>query len=141
MTEVLQTIIFVGGIGQLGVLIASALVPLRLNWRDEFQSLSRLHRQMYWVYGGYIVMSIVALGLISVFNAAELAAGSGLARAICFYVAVFWGVRLSLQAVLDVKEHLTTWWLKCGYHTLTILFLCFTLLYAWAALRPPIESL
>jgi hypothetical protein len=39
-------------VGQLGVLIASSLVPFRLNWRQEFKALSRLHRQMYWVYGG-----------------------------------------------------------------------------------------
>ena len=31
---------------------------------------------MYWVYGGYVVLSIVAFSLISVFNAVELAAGS-----------------------------------------------------------------
>ncbi len=54
----------------------------------------------------------------------------------CGYIAVFWGIRLSLQAVLDVKQHLATWWLALGYHTLTLLFLSFTLLFAWAALAP-----
>ena len=62
----LATLIFVAGIGQLSVLVASALVPVRLNWREEFKSLSRLHRQMYWVYGGYVVLSIIALGLLSI---------------------------------------------------------------------------
>jgi hypothetical protein len=133
----LSDLIFAAGWGQLCVLVASALVPLRLKWREEFQKLSHLHRQMYWVYGGYVVLSIIALGLISVINAQELASGSGLARSFCGYVAVFWGIRLSLQAVLDVKEHLTTWWLQAGYHTLTLLFVSFTLLYGWAAMHPP----
>jgi hypothetical protein len=132
----LATLIFAAGIGQLSVLIASALVPIRLQWRDAFQTLSPLHRQLYWVYGGYVVLSIVALALISLTSAEELASGSRLARAVCLYVALFWGIRLSLQGVLEVREHLTAWWLKAGYHTLTVLFASFTLLFAWAALRP-----
>jgi len=71
---------------------------------------------------------------VCIFNANELAAGSGLARCVCGYIAIFWGVRLSLQAVLDVKPHLSVWWLKAGYHTLTLLFASFTALFAWAAL-------
>ena len=35
-------------------------------------------------------------------------------------------MRLSLQTILDVKEHLTLWWLRAGYHTLTLLFASFT---------------
>lgn len=134
MDETLARLIFAAGIGQFAILIASALVPRRLQWGSELQSLSRLHRQMYWVYGGYIVLSIVAFGSISVFNAAELAGGSGLARGFCLYVAVFWGIRLALQAYLDVKEHLTAWWLKVGYHGLTVLFLALTVVYTWAAM-------
>ena len=126
MEAVLSNLIFAAGAGQLCVLIASALVPFRLNWREEFSPLSRLHRQMYWVYGGYVVLSIVAFSLISLFHSHELASGSGLARAFCGYVAVFWGIRICLQAVFDVKVHLTTWWLKAGYHVLTVLFTAFS---------------
>ena len=134
-TETLTRCLLAAGVGQLGVLIASALVPIRLDWKREFGSLSRLHRQMYWVYGGYIVLSIVAFGLITLFNAGELASGSPLARCFCGYVAVFWGIRVSLQPVLDVKQHLTTWWLFAGYHLLTVLFLYFTAIFAYAALH------
>jgi hypothetical protein len=135
MKEVLANLIFASGVGQLCVLVAAALVPLRLNWRKEFQTLSRLHRQMYWTYGGYIVLSIVALGLICLLNADELAGGSGLARGFCCYGAAFWGIRLGLQAVFDVREHLTTWWLRLGYHGLTVVFVSFTAIYGWAALH------
>jgi hypothetical protein len=103
----LARLIFVAGIGQLCVLIASALVPLRLNWRQELSTLSRLHRQMHWVYGGYVVLAIVALGLLSIVNAADLASGTPLARGVCAYIAVFWGVRLLLQAVFDAGDYLT----------------------------------
>jgi hypothetical protein len=133
MDTVLSRLIFAAGLGQLSVLIASALVPFRLNWREELRTLSRLHRQMYWVYGAYVVLSIVAFAMLSIFNSRELASGSGLARGFCAYVAVFWGIRVGLQAVFDVKEHLTTWWLKAGYVVLTIMFMAFTIVYAWAA--------
>jgi hypothetical protein len=131
----LPTFIFLAGIGQLGILIASALVPFQLNWKTELAVLSRLHRQMYWIYGAYVVLAIVSFGLICLFNADALASGSGLARAVCGYIAVFWGGRLALQWVMDVEPHLSTWWLRLGYHMLTILFGSFTLLFGIAALR------
>jgi hypothetical protein len=133
--ELLARCLFIAGLGQLSVLVASALVPIRLDWRTIFASLPKLHRQMYWVYGGYIVLSIVAFGIISLGNANELARGSQLARFFCGYVAIFWGVRVCLQPVLDVKEFLTAWWLRLGYHALTVLFLYFTGIFAWAALH------
>jgi hypothetical protein len=136
MTELLSTLIFLAGIGQLSVLTASALVPLRLSWKTELSGLPRLHRQMYWVYGGYVVLAIVAFGLISLLHSHELAGGSGLARALCAYIGVFWGIRLALQWVLDARPFLTTWWLKTGYYALTLLFAAFTAIYGWAALRP-----
>jgi hypothetical protein len=91
---------------------------------------------MYWVYGGYTVLSIIALGLISLINAHELATGSRLARSFCAYAAIFWGIRLSLQAVLDVKEHLTAWWLVAGEYVLTILFTYFATVFTIATLWP-----
>ena len=128
-------LIRLAGAGQLAVLVASALVPLRLNWRRDLAALPTLHRQLFWTYGGYVVLGIVALGGISLACAEELAAGSRLARAVCTYGAVFWGVRLALQAVFDVRSHLTAWWLAAGYHFLTLLFLFFTVVYGYALVR------
>jgi len=129
----MENAIFFAGIGQLCVLVASALVPIRLRWKTGLQGLPRLHRQLFWVYGGYVVLAIISLGVICIVNAAELARGSLLARCVCGYIALFWGIRLSLQTILDVKEHLTTWWLKAGYHMLTVLFATFTVIFALAA--------
>ena len=125
-----EILITLAGAGQLCVLVASALVPARLNWKQDLASLSRLHRQMYWTYGGYVVMAIIAFSVISLLNAGELAEGGLLARSICAYIMVFWGVRLALQTVFDVKEHLPTWWLVAGYHPFPRLFLFFTITYA-----------
>ena len=132
----LADLILAGGVVHLGILVASALVPVRLNWQRDLLTLTRLHRQLFWVYGGYVVLSIVALGVISLANSEELAAGGRLARCFCGYVAVFWGVRLLLQLVLDAGEHLSAWWLRAGYHLLSILFLFLTAVFGYAAVRP-----
>jgi hypothetical protein len=93
-----------------------------------------LHRQLIWCYAAFIAASIIALGLVCVSQPAELASGTSLARAICIYGATFWGVRLALQAEFDVKPHLTTPWLHAGYHVLTVFFVSFVAVYAWAGL-------
>ncbi len=128
----LEHAIFGLGLGQLSVLAASALVPARLDWRLSLSQLPTLLRQLFWVYGGYTVMSIIALGVICLTCSQELAAGGRLAQAFCLYGAIFWGVRLALQLVLDVRPYLTKWWLVVGYHGLTCLFITFTCSYLLA---------
>jgi hypothetical protein len=135
MTSALPNLILWAGIGQLGILFASALVPFRLNWRTELASLPRLHRQMHWVYSGYVVLSIIAFAILSIRNARELAGGGALARGFCAYVAIFWAIRLALQAVFDFKTYLTNRWLKTGYVALTFAFIALTIVYASAALH------
>ncbi|HMF16964.1 MAG TPA: hypothetical protein VKE98_07135 [Gemmataceae bacterium] len=132
--ENLDWLIFLAGFGQLAVLSASALVPIRLKWTESFRSLPRLHRQLFWIYGGYIVLAIIAFGLLSLFQSRALAGGSDLAPALCAYIAAFWGIRLALQMILDVKDHLSTWWLKLGYCLLTLFFAFFTFVFSFAAL-------
>ena len=133
----MTSLVLVAGALQLCVLIASSLVPFQLDWRNELACLPKLHRQLYFIYGGYIVLGIITLGVISLLYAREIASANGLARGICIYAALFWGIRLSLQAFLDAKPFLKTWWLYAGYHALTLLFCYFTLVFGYLALRGP----
>ena len=55
-------LIFAAGLAQVSVLVASVAGAVALRWREELRPLPRLHRQMHWVYGGYVVLSIVAFG-------------------------------------------------------------------------------
>jgi hypothetical protein len=134
MNETLTTLIRTAGFLQWSVLIASALVPIRLNWKEDLGVLPRLHRQLFWTYGGYIVLMIVALGLLCMTSAESLAGGTPLARGLCGFIAVFWGIRLGLQFVLDARPYLTAWWLVAGEVVLTVLFLSFTLFFGVAAI-------
>ena len=135
MNVQLVDLIRLAGIGQLSVLVASSLVPIRLNWKRDLAALPTLHRQLYWTYGGYVVLGIIALGAISLTCSNELAGETRLARVVCAYGTLFWGIRVVLQAVFEVNSHLTTLWLVAGYHTLTALFLFFVGVYGYALLR------
>lgn len=64
-----------------------------------------------------------------------------MARSFSAYVAVFWGIRLALQAVFDIKEYLITWWTKAGYFALTLMFTALVIVYSWAALQSATSSL
>ena len=133
----LETLIFISGILHLGTLLGSAQVPKEMNFRDELPRVAPLLRHWILVAGAYIVLNLIAFGLISLTLARDLAAGTPLARAFCSYVAIFWGCRLFVQFfVFDAKPYLRNWFLRAGYHGLTLVFACHTLVYGYAALRP-----
>jgi hypothetical protein len=135
MTIEIAEAIFWAGAGQLCILIASAIVPFRLDWKNMLTPLPALMRQLCCVYGGYTVMSIIALGVVCLTCSAELAAGTRLARAVCIYGTAFWGIRLLIQPFLDAKPYLTTWWLQAGHYILPVMFATFVVVLAWGALH------
>jgi hypothetical protein len=126
--------IAIGGMFHFGILLASALTPKVLDWRNALDKLDRLSRQLVWVHGAFIVLVIVAFGVLSVSFAAELASGGPLARGVCAFIALFWGARLAVQFfVLDAQPMLTTPLLRIGYHSLTALFGYLTIVFTLAA--------
>src|SRR5205085_8788253 len=117
----MKTLIQLGGAVHFGILIASALTPGVLEWRRHLAVLPALLRQLFWVYGSFIVLVIVSFGTISLTHPAALASGEPLARAMCGMIATFWAARLAVQwFVFDATPYLTNAVLKLGYHTLTL---------------------
>ena len=135
----LTNLLLLGGVCHFGILTASALVPRVLDWKAELRALSPMSRHLVWTHGAFIVLTIVAFGVISVTGAADLASGSKLARLVCAFIAAFWLARLGIQLFLfDARPFLTRTFLKLGYHGLTVVFTYLGLVYAWAALAPPV---
>ena len=131
----LEILIFVGGILHFGILIASALVPKVLDWKDSLGKLDGLSRQLVWVHGVFIVLVIIGFGLLSVLCANELATGTFLARAVCAFIAFFWAARLVVQVfVFDAKPYLKNAFLKLGYNGLTVVFGYLAVVYSLASL-------
>jgi hypothetical protein len=124
-----------GGLVQLAILTASALVPGALDWRRQLQPLDKLLRQLIWVHGGFIVLVITGFGLLSLLLPGPLADGSPLARGISGLIALFWLARLAIQFfVFDARPYLRNSWLRCGYYGLTVSFAYLAGVFGWAAL-------
>ena len=133
--SMLETLIFISDILHLGTLLGSAQVPKELNFKEELPKVAPLMRHWILVAGAYVVLNLIAFGVISLTLSKELASGSPLARAFCGYVAIFWGCRLVVQFfVFDAKPYLRNWFLTLGYHGLTLVFTWHTLVYGYAAL-------
>ena len=134
----LQTALTLAGVAHFGILIASANAPKALNWKETLKPLPKLMRQMFWVYGAFIVLMIVSFGTITLVHTDTLAnATTPLARWVSGMIAVFWFVRLMVQFfVFDATPFLTNWFYKIGYHGLTVVFIFLTAVYSWAAFFP-----
>ena len=132
-----ELLILIGSLLHYSTLIAAAMVPGKLNWKEELARLSPFLRRMFWVYGAFIVLCITSLGVISAVNYSELAAGGILARSFCAFTAVFWGLRLFVQFfVFDASEYLTSWVYKAGYHGLSLVFIYQVGVYGYFAFAP-----
>lgn len=131
----LATLIFIAGLLHFGILIASALVPQVLDWRRSLAKLDPLLRQLIWVHGAFIVLVIIAFGVLSLTDATALASGTPLARSVSAFIAIFWSARLAVQfLVFDAKPYLRSVWLKVGYHGLTLVFAYIAAVFAAAAM-------
>ena len=131
----LVTHLRVAGTLHFAILIASAMVPGVLDWKNQLARLDKHVREVVWVHGIFIVLVIVSFGALLVARAGDLATGSPLARWTAGIIALFWGVRLILQFVLfKPSEWVDRWWLLAGYHALTVVFAYITTITTWAAL-------
>lgn len=133
--------IIVRGAGGLhfAILIASALVPRIFDWHGQLARLHPFLRRLFWVYGVFIVFTIVGFGTLTLLHARELLAGDPLGRSLAAFIALFWMLRLAVQFfVFDPREFLTHWFLRLGYHGLTLLFVLLASIYGALALGLPI---
>jgi hypothetical protein len=120
---------------QLLILIASASTPRVLDWRKNLAVLHPFLRKLFWVYGVFVVMVIIAFAVLTFRHADAMAAREPVARSLCLFIAIFWGARLLVQfAIFDARPFLTNWFYKTGFHTLTIIFAFLTFVYGKAAL-------
>ena len=88
----------------LGLLAAGLLMPGTVDLWNHTRGLPPFIRQLFKVYYVFIGFILVSFGLITWIFAAELAAGSPLARGICLMMAIFWTIRLVVATwVFDVR--------------------------------------
>jgi hypothetical protein len=135
--NVLETLLIVAGLLHFALVWPAVMVPKVLDWRNDLAQVSRMSRHVIWVHGGFIVLVNLSFGALSIAMAGPLASGEPLARAVCSMIAVYWTSRLVLQlGLFDASEHLNNWWMRAGYHGLTVMFTYFAAIYWLAALAP-----
>ena len=93
----LPTLVFLAGVGQIVLALASLAIPRVLGFAAETAKLRPLLRQMFWTYAGYILCTNLSFGLLSAFAPGWLLDGSPLAAAVTGFIAVYWGARVVIQ--------------------------------------------
>ena len=89
-------------------MIASANTPKLLDWKSNLRELPLMLRQLFWMYGIFIVVLIIIFGILAFMHAPSIAADDPIAHSICALTAIFWGLRLVIQwLVFDAKPLLT----------------------------------
>jgi hypothetical protein len=126
----------IAGVLHLGLLWAGLTMPRAVNLRTHIAALPVFIRRLFWVYYTFIGFSLVSFGAITFMYAGTLAAGGGLARAVCLFLAGFWTIRLiAATFIFDVRPYLTNLFLRIGYQATNIVFIYLPVVYVWAAWR------
>ena len=130
----LTALLTFAGFLHFGLLLASFSVPRVLGWKSELTRVSALTRQLVIVHGGFIVLTIIAFGLLTLVAGRELLAGNRLALALTAFIGVFWTSRLLIQLFyFDAGAWLTTPFRRVGYRALYLVFGYFAIVYLSAA--------
>jgi hypothetical protein len=133
----LETLLIVAGLLHFALVWPAVMVPKVLDWRHDLAGVSRMSRHVIWTHGAFIVLVNLSFGALSIALAGPLASGEPLARAVCGMIAVYWTSRLALQlCMFDARKYLRMWWMKAGYHGLTLMFAYFAIVYWLAAVAP-----
>jgi hypothetical protein len=133
----LTLLLRIAGVLHLGLMGAGLLMPKVVRMRWHLATLPPFIRQLFWVYYSFIALCLVSFSVITIVFADALAAGGGLARALCAFFALFWTVRLiAATFVFDMRPYLTNRYRRLGYRALNVVFAYLPVVYALAASQP-----
>jgi hypothetical protein len=130
----MNTLLVLSGAGFFLLSLAMLALPCVLDYRNELARVSPLIRQVFCTYSVYIWATNLCFGLLSAFAPGWLLDGSPLARAVCGYIAVYWGARIVLQfAYYDRSVPAVSLFRRVAEVLLVTGFACWTALYGTIA--------
>src|SRR5437763_864777 len=133
----LTLLLRIAGVLHLGLMGAGLLMPKIVRMRWHLATMPAFIRQLFWVYYTFIALCLVSFSVITIAFADTLAAGGGLARALCAFFAVFWTLRLIVATfVFDMQPYLTNRYRRLGYHATNVVFAYLPVVYLLAASQP-----
>ena len=95
--DLMHTLLWITGLGQIALALVSLVLPRLLRWREQTVLLQPLTRRIFWVYAAYIFGTNLCLGSLTAFAPHLLLDRSALARVVAGYGCVYWGARLLIQ--------------------------------------------
>ena len=130
----LQWALVVAGVLHFGLLTAGLSTPRVLDWGNELRKVNSLTRQLVLVHGAFIILTIIAFGLITLLAGPALVAGDMTALLLTSFIGLFWLIRFFVQVFyFDARPWLTTRWRKLGYGALYGVFAYLSAVYLLAA--------
>ena len=85
------------GVMQLLVLMASFQVPSRLRRKEELPKVSTLNQKLMWTNGSFIVLTIIAFGILTLTLHRSLMNRKPAAIGIASFVLIFWLLRIGVD--------------------------------------------
>jgi len=77
--------------------VLNLIVPFHFGWKQELKQVSLLTRNVFFVHGFFIAMSVLAFGLLCLFFTETLIERSTLATLVLGFLTTFWVIRLYMQ--------------------------------------------
>ena len=122
--------LWLGALGHFVILGASFQVPKQLNWREDFQTLSRFNRKVFWTYGAFIVGMIISFGVLGLVLHNEYLRGERAAVAVSLFNGAFWTARVATDFLYFGDEDWPRGALfEIGHVALTLLFCALAILF------------
>ena len=97
-TQTLSLALWLAGLGHFVLLIASAQVPYRLGWKTDLARLTDFNRKLMWTYAGTTLLTIIAFGVLTLALHDAFLARDRAAVALAAFIAIFWTLRLVVDA-------------------------------------------
>ncbi|MAZ47406.1 MAG: hypothetical protein CME65_02515 [Halobacteriovoraceae bacterium] len=130
----LESLLTASGVIHFGILSGGLAMTKVLNWQKELKKVDPLSQHIIWTHGAYIWFVILLFGVLSFFFPNDLISGSKLGFSMSLFIALFWFARLVIQLfIFDASKYLKSPILAMGYHSLTICFGIFSIIYGYAA--------
>ena len=92
--------LWLAGLGHFALLGASGQLPGRLAWRTELPKMSDANRKLFLVACGYIVLTYLSFGVLTLVLHDELLKGGRAATGLALFIGGYWLVRLVLDWTL-----------------------------------------
>jgi RsiW-degrading membrane proteinase PrsW (M82 family) len=98
LQHIFDCALWLAAVGHFFILIASFQVPARLRWKEDLAQLMPLNRKLLWVQSSFTVLTIIAFGVLTLALHKEMLRGDRSALALVCFIAVYWTVRIFVDA-------------------------------------------